>query len=685
MLASTSRKGLSIHTVTDLDELWLARALQVSGVQALSWNHNNQVVAVGGASDTIMLVQTNNGEFLSSIPFHEEEVFEGVVKALTFSSNSRYLASSTQSSINLWDLKRRHLKATLSGHRGMVTCLHRYGDNGIISGDSLGVIRIWDIKSGMSGRELMLGNGEGGVYCVNLTLSGPERIVAGYNNGVVGVWSMKTSEICQTFTLHEGGVTDVSPSPKNPRLLASCGMDGKVFLCDLETGKSATTIKVKGDVPTCLSYSVDALHVAIGTQRGSILYYSWINPAEPLYKIVDAHSPYPVTAMSFQSPKSSSAPSTPSRTKKSVSGLAKSPAQSPARRKKADQAFLRTSHEKGSLGSTLSSLSASTMAQPGLMVGAAGVIRNNTDSGRMPMPMAIEPVQESHEEGPSTRSMEEVASLPLSESTTPPQSPGRVHAAVASANKTAAIAAARQRELEASRAFLAEVEGGAHTETEKMVRDVSSNASANVSVASSAIDALERLNRGKAAPSFTASLDNANNASLNVSANMSKPEHLRQSSDEVVRESLESKHGASASESKHSQGGYQDNEPHYTRADVDSLISARMSHRLAQKEQVAKMPPDSHAQQHKGEDGVVSEVRQGISSVTSHELQESLAVLKFDIHCDIRNVLTEQARQFNMYREDMAEMVDGLQKQLQSVLEANSELRKENERLRHIY
>ena len=34
---------------------------------------------------------------------------------------------------------------------------------------------------------------------------------------------------------------------------------------------------------------------------------------------------------------------------------------------------------------------------------------------------------------------------------------------------------------------------------------------------------------------------------------------------------------------------------------------------------------------------------------------------------------------------ELAEMVDGLQKQLQSVLEANSELRKENERLRHIY
>ena len=178
-------------------------------------------MAVGGKSDSILLVQTSNGEFLSSIPFQEEEAFEGEVKALTFSSNSRYLASSTRNNIHLWDLKRRHLKATFSGHRGVVKCLCRHDENAIISGDSLGVIRIWDIKSGMSSRELMLGNGEGGVNCVKPTLSGPERVVAGYSSGVVVVWSTKTLEVIQTFASHDGEVTDVCPSSKNPRLVAS--------------------------------------------------------------------------------------------------------------------------------------------------------------------------------------------------------------------------------------------------------------------------------------------------------------------------------------------------------------------------------------------------------------------------------------------------------------------------------
>ena len=525
----------------------------------------------------------------------------------------------------------------------------------------------------------MLGNGEGGVNCVKPTLSGPERVVAGYSSGVVVVWSTKTLEVIQTFALHDGEVTDVCPSSKNPRLVASCGIDSKVFLCDLETRKSVTTIKLRGDVPTCLSYSEDAVHVAIGTQKGSILYYSWMNPAEPLYEILGAHSPYPVTAMSFQSPMRSSAPSTPSRTRKSVSGLGKSPAQSPARRNKAEQNFLLTSNEKGSLGSTLSSLSASTAAQPGLTVGAAAAARHNSNPGRMLVPTPIEAVQESHGEVPN---MEEVVSLPLSESTTPPNSPASVHAAVVSANRAASIAAARQRDLEASRAFLAHVEGERKSQiAQKVAQDTSSTTSANLSLARNAIEAPGRLQQEASVSYFP------NTTSINSSEDAPHTQSLRQSNGRL-RESSGAWDRASAATSEKgavSQGEDRSDAPHYTRADVDSLISARMNHKLNEAEVAAKEPSERQSVRQTEEDGLVSELRRGVSTVTSQELQESLAVLKFDIHCDIRDVLTEQARQFSMYRDDVAEMVGELQKQLQSVLDANSELRKENERLRHIY
>ena len=84
-------------------------------------------------------------------------------------------------------------------------------------------------------------------------------------------------------------------------------------------------------------------------------------------------------------------------------------------------------------------------------------------------------------------------------------------------------------------------------------------------------------------------------------------------------------------------------------------------------------------------DKEVEQIRHGVEAVTSQEMQEALQLLKYDIHKDVWSILTEQARQFELQRGDMLKIVEELKGHLSSVLEANMELRKENERLRHIY
>ena len=85
------------------------------------------------------------------------------------------------------------------------------------------------------------------------------------------------------------------------------------------------------------------------------------------------------------------------------------------------------------------------------------------------------------------------------------------------------------------------------------------------------------------------------------------------------------------------------------------------------------------------EDDKVEQIRHNIEAVTSQELQEALQLLKYDIHKDVWSILSEQSRQFEIQSNDMRKMLEDLKSHLSSVLEANAELRKENERLRHIY
>jgi WD40 repeat protein len=102
---------------------------------SLSWNHTNQVVAVGLTDKRIDLVHSETGKILSSVPFTSKEEILEEVKAVKFSGNSRYLASAEGNSVKLWDLKKRTLKAQLPSFKDSVISVSFFADGTIAAGD----------------------------------------------------------------------------------------------------------------------------------------------------------------------------------------------------------------------------------------------------------------------------------------------------------------------------------------------------------------------------------------------------------------------------------------------------------------------------------------------------------------------------------------------------------------------
>jgi hypothetical protein len=78
-------------------------------------------------------------------------------------------------------------------------------------------------------------------------------------------------------------------------------------------------------------------------------------------------------------------------------------------------------------------------------------------------------------------------------------------------------------------------------------------------------------------------------------------------------------------------------------------------------------------------------LRLKVQPVSSAELQDSLHLLRYDIHREISAITREQLRLYELQRSDMQQLVAGFQVQLAEVLQANKELRAENEKLRQIY
>lgn len=72
-------------------------------IASVCWNHTNHVVAIGGDSPQVHLIEARSGKLLSTVPFEEKDMVPGQsISALSFSSNSRTLAYGAANSLYLW-------------------------------------------------------------------------------------------------------------------------------------------------------------------------------------------------------------------------------------------------------------------------------------------------------------------------------------------------------------------------------------------------------------------------------------------------------------------------------------------------------------------------------------------------------------------------------------------------------
>jgi WD40 repeat protein len=221
-------------------------------ISSLSWNHTNQVLAVG-VNRKITLIQARNGQFLSSIPFQDNSsLITDKISSLAFSGTSRYLANSSGSLIYIWDLKKRNLKSTLPGGTGAITCLHLSSDGThCASGDLSGTIRLWDIKQTKYHDLIQHCNGDTNlltgerekihepVWTIDKPAShlvSSPRLGSGDGNGFLTLWDITKHSHILNKKIHNDSISCCAFSPKNGRLISTCGRDGK--LCLVDTGIS---------------------------------------------------------------------------------------------------------------------------------------------------------------------------------------------------------------------------------------------------------------------------------------------------------------------------------------------------------------------------------------------------------------------------------------------------------------
>lgn len=532
-LASTASDTLKVWQFVGAEGFKLVTSSEYprEHLASLSWNHTNQVVATAGIGRRVYLVNVSTGQMMSSLPSENDSLL-GDIKSLSFSSNSRSLAAGADQLIYVWDMKTRHLTSTLQGHRGLLSAVKFFPDGRLATGDASGALRIWNVKECVSTPDLVPTTSVSSMTCLEISLTSPTRIACGYEDGGLCIWDPTSNMIQRQQILHAGVMTSVAFSPKNPKLVATGGHDGRINLVDVgskNTGDPSASIDV-GERISAISFHEDSIYAAVGSTVGNILLYDWRSVRKPVTRI-PAHKPSCITSMSFQST-TGKVVSSPTKMKSSTTSLSSMTAASASA---TDPVVSKRRSEQSPI------LSTPPPASP------VPLTRSVSESKQFRKPASVRATSMSAVEPEELKSQE-----------------GRGH----QAGPTTRSSKASEIYIGPDKERLSQVEAGLH----------------NFGSSDS---------RAKTAYSQAIVIENPNN--------------------------------------------------------------------------------------------VAEDVMKAIRPVTKQELLEELDSLRYDLHREIQAIIKEQVRQFSIAKEDTAKAIERMSAQLTEVLEANRELRAENERLRHIY
>ena len=234
MIATITNEAVKIWRLSSscekVDEI--IAPLDVKGkLLNISWNHTNQVIAISNTFGEVQLFHSQTGELLSNIPFDSNTSSKHYPShSLSFSENSRYLSQSIQSSVLMWDLKKRILKNNFICGSD-VAALSYLQDSKLAAGDVSGTVYLWDLKTNQLHGSIAPADTD--LCSITHMKSASSRIATSLSDGRLNIYDINTMKLIRTQSIHSQSVSGMSFSPKNSRLIASCGLDGTLSLTDI--------------------------------------------------------------------------------------------------------------------------------------------------------------------------------------------------------------------------------------------------------------------------------------------------------------------------------------------------------------------------------------------------------------------------------------------------------------------
>lgn len=197
-------------------------------------------------------------------------VSPGKVYAIVLSPTEPILASSSGTTIKLWDLQTGQPLRTLSGHLDIVAALAITPDGKLlISGSADKTIKLWELTTGQ--RLASLNAHTDTVLAVAIAPDGQSFASSSFYDPII-VWDIRTGQEHDRFYGHADRIDVLTFSPDG-KLLASGSGDATIKLWDFATSQERT-LQGHGDRISAISFSPDGKTLASASWDGSVKLWS---------------------------------------------------------------------------------------------------------------------------------------------------------------------------------------------------------------------------------------------------------------------------------------------------------------------------------------------------------------------------------------------------------------------------
>ncbi|KAL5126791.1 Protein NEDD1 [Glycine soja] len=275
-----------------------------SQVNSVKWNHTNLVVASAGDDKKISLWR-KNGNSMGTIPVAGTDSGDNIeesILAISFSNKaSRYVCSGgTGQVVRIWDLQRKRCIKWLKGHTNTVTgVMYNCKDEHLASISLSGDLMLHNLASGQKAAELKDPNQQM-LRVLDYSRVSRHLLVTAGDDGTVHLWDTTgRSPKVSWIKPHSAPTAGISFSPSNDKIIASVGLDKKMYIYDSGSRRPSSYISYEAPFSS-LAFRDDGWMLAAGTSNGRVAFYDVRGKPQPVAVLHAYGSSEAVTSLCWQ-------------------------------------------------------------------------------------------------------------------------------------------------------------------------------------------------------------------------------------------------------------------------------------------------------------------------------------------------------------------------------------------------